>query len=92
MIKEVETLLTNGIKPEQLKFYGLEYKYVTEFLEGELEFNDMYQKLNSAIHLFAKKQMTWFRRMEKQGVKIFWLEERLSLNKKIEMIVDDLNV
>lgn len=91
MIKEVETLLNNGITPEQLKFYGLEYKYVTEFLTGELDFNDMYQKLNSAIHTFAKKQMTWFRRMEKQGYNIQWIDHKKSSNQKIEFIQNQIN-
>lgn len=90
MLKEVEELLSSGITPEQLKFYGLEYKYVTEFIEGELNFNDMYQKLNTAIHVFAKKQMTWFRRMQKQGTEINWLKDSLSTTQKIKSIREQL--
>ena len=92
MIKEVETLLNKNITPEQLKFYGLEYRFVTEFLMGELEFNDMYQKLNSAIHTFAKKQMTWFRRMEKQGFKINWIDHKKPLSKKLEIILNQTKI
>ncbi len=74
MIEEVEQLLQNGVTFEKLNYFGLEYKFVGLYLKGELNKNDMYQKLNSAIHDFAKRQMTWFRRMEKNGVKIYWIE------------------
>jgi len=74
MIEEVETLIKNGITPERLKLFGLEYKFITMYLSGELNYNDMFQKLNSAIHKFAKRQMTWFRKMEREGIKIFWFE------------------
>jgi len=73
MIEEVETLINQGISYEKLVFLGLEYKYIALYLKGELNYNDMFQKLNSAIHNFAKRQMTWFRKMEKEGVKIFWI-------------------
>ena len=86
LVKEVETLLTKGVTTEQLKLYGLEYRFVTEFIEGELNFNDMYQKLNSAIHLFAKKQMTWFRKMQRQGISIHWLHTETSIEEKISTI------
>ena len=55
-------------------FFGLEYKYIAFYLKGKLNYNDMLQKLNSAIHSFAKRQMTWFRKMEKEGVRINWVE------------------
>jgi len=74
MIEEVQLLLDKGISIERLKMYGLEYKYVTLFLTGELTYNQMFTLLNTAIHQFAKRQMTWFRRMENKGVQIFWLE------------------
>lgn len=74
MIDEVQRLLDAGITPERLDAYGLEYRYVSRFLRGELNRNDMFQKLNSAIHDFAKRQETWFRRMEKHGVEIHWLD------------------
>lgn len=75
MIDEVERLISEGVTYERLKLFGLEYKFISSYLAGELNYNDMYQKLNSAIHSFAKRQMTWFRKMEKEGVKIHWIEK-----------------
>jgi len=72
MIEEVEELLRKGVSLEKLNYFGLEYKYVSQYIDGKLNYNDMFQKLNSAIHNFAKRQMTWFRKMEKEGVKINW--------------------
>ena len=69
MIEEVEKLLTKGISYEKMEFFGLEYKYIGLYLKKELDYNDMFQTLNSAIHKFAKKQMTWFRKMEKEGIR-----------------------
>lgn len=74
MIEEVENLLKEGVTFEKLNFFGLEYKYIGMYLKNELTYNDMYQKLNSAIHDFAKRQMTWFRKMEKEGVNIHWID------------------
>ena len=74
MIKEVETLIRSGITKEKLEFFGLEYKFVSRYLAGELNYNDMFQKLNSAIHSFAKRQMTWFRKMEREGININWID------------------
>jgi len=74
MIDEVRLLLDEGVPVERLKRFGLEYRFVTQFLLGELNYNDMYQKLNSAIHKFAKRQMTWFRKMEREGVEINWMK------------------
>jgi tRNA dimethylallyltransferase len=72
MIEEVKTLLQKGITHEKLNFFGLEYKFISLHLKGELNYNDMFQKLDSSIHTFAKKQMTWFRKMEREGVEINW--------------------
>ena len=72
MIDEVKTLLQKGITHEKLNFFGLEYKFISLHLKGELNYNDMFQKLNSSIHTFAKRQMTWFRKMEREGVEINW--------------------
>jgi len=72
MIEEVKNLLRSGISPKKLDYFGLEYRYISRYLNGEINYNDMFQKLNSGIHQFAKKQMTWFRKMEREGVKIFW--------------------
>jgi tRNA dimethylallyltransferase len=74
MIDEVENLLSMGISHDKLLFFGLEYKFISLYLRNELNYNDMYQKLNSAIHSFAKRQMTWFRKMEREGIKINWFD------------------
>jgi tRNA dimethylallyltransferase len=74
MIEEVERLISEGITHDKLHFFGLEYKYVSLYLQNQLNYNDMYQKLNSAIHNFAKRQMTWFRKMEREGTRIKWIE------------------
>ncbi|MBA4250418.1 MAG: tRNA (adenosine(37)-N6)-dimethylallyltransferase MiaA [Chlorobiaceae bacterium] len=74
MIEEVKELLTTGVSHDKLKFFGLEYKFISLFLQNQLNYNDMFQKLNSAIYAFAKRQMTWFRKMEKAGIKINWIE------------------
>ena len=73
LIEEVAALHSNGVSYDALEYYGLEYRLVAQHLQGRLNRNDMFQKLNSAIHQFAKRQETWFRRMEKQGVTIHWL-------------------
>jgi tRNA dimethylallyltransferase len=73
LIEEVESLLKNGITPERLNYFGLEYKFIGQFLNGTLNKNDMFQKLNTSIHQFSKRQMTFFRRMEKRGIKINWI-------------------
>ena len=75
MIDEVERLHEQGISWEKLDFFGLEYRFIARHLKGELSYNDMYQKLNSAIHYFAKQQEKWFRRMERSGLQIHWLEQ-----------------
>lgn len=72
MIEEVQELLRQGISMEKLSYFGLEYKFVSQYIDGKLKYNDMFQKLNSAIQSFAKRQMTWFRKMEREGVKINW--------------------
>ena len=74
MIEEVQQLHAAGVPFEQLEFYGLEYRFLARHLKGELSRNDMFQKLNSAIHDFAKKQENWFRRMQSHGTLIHWLE------------------
>ena len=74
MIEEVERLINSGISHEKLRFFGLEYKFLSMYLTGELNYNDMYQKLASAIIQFSKRQMTWFRKMENGGIKIHWLK------------------
>lgn len=78
MVDEVKTLLDSGITPEQLIYYGLEYKYLTLYLTGEMKYEEMVRGLEIAIHQFAKRQMTWFRGMEKRGVDICWVDATLS--------------
>ena len=74
MIEEVEKLHAAGVSWKKLDYYGLEYRFIAQHLQGKLNRNDMTQKLNSAIHQFAKRQETWFRRMERQGTRIHWLD------------------
>ena len=84
MIDEVKQLMENGVSADRLLFYGLEYKYITLHLKGELSYSQMVNLLNTAIHQFAKRQMTWFRRMEKKGVRIYWLEGENGLEANID--------
>jgi len=86
MLDEIKSLLASGLKPEQLEFYGLEYKFLTQHITGELSYDEMFRLLNTAIHQFAKRQMTWFRRMEKKGVQIIWIDGKLPVADKIEAI------
>ena len=74
MVEEIRGLLDSGVPAETLISYGLEYKYVTLYLQGQLSYEDMREKLATAIHQFAKRQMTWFRGMERSGVRIHWVE------------------
>lgn len=86
MIEEVKQLLKQGIAPEDLIYYGLEYKFVTEHIIGKLSYDEMVRQLEIAIHQFAKRQMTWFRGMERRGIKINWINASLPMEEKIEMI------
>lgn len=88
MIEEVKELLEQGISTEKLIYYGLEYKFITEYLLGTLEYNTMVERLNIAIHQFAKRQMTFFRKMERDGMKIHWLDALLPTEKLIEIILN----
>ena len=74
LIAEVEQLHAQGVNWETLYFYGLEYRFIAQYLQGQLSKNDCFQKLNSAIHQFSKKQDTWLRRLERNGTKIHWLD------------------
>jgi tRNA dimethylallyltransferase len=86
MVAEVEELLNKGIKPEKLDFYGLEYRYLTRFQTGQITYEEMFSQLNTAIHQFAKRQMTWFRRMERKGFRIHWLAGEMEMEEKIRTI------
>lgn len=87
MIDEVRRLLDSGIAPDDLIYYGLEYKYVTLYLTGQLTYDDMFRQLETAIHQFAKRQMTWFRGMERRGFTIHWLPWSMPDNEKVEQIL-----
>ncbi len=84
MVDEVRGLAESGVKMDDLLYYGLEYKYIALYLKNELTWEQMFEKLNTAIHQFAKRQMTWFRKMERNGWDIYWLAGNLPMNKKIE--------
>jgi len=88
MIEEVQSLLDKGISPEDLIYYGLEYKYVTQYLLKELSYNEMYAQLEIAIHQFAKRQMTWFRGMEKRGSLIHWIDGTLPDKEKVNKVME----
>lgn len=88
MIEEVRALLDEGIKADDLIYYGLEYKFVTEYLTGQLSYDEMFQCLEIAIHQFAKRQMTWFRGMERRGFKIHWIDASLPMEQKVEKILE----
>ena len=83
MIDEVKSLLDSGVPAETLIYYGLEYKFITQHLLGELTYNEMFIGLETAIHQFSKRQMTWFRRMEKNGTIIHWLDGYMSMEEKL---------
>ena len=91
MLQEVQSLLDEGIAPEDLIYYGLEYKYMTQHLTGQITFDEMYKGLETAIHQFAKRQMTWFRGMERRGFHIHWIDALTSTDEKIEIVKSLLN-
>lgn len=88
MVNEVEQLIKKGVHPDKLKFYGLEYKLITQYLLGELSYDEMFRQLNIAIHQFAKRQATWFRKMERNGFKINWIDGNLSLAEKVNFVMN----
>ena len=87
MIDEVKGLLAEGIPPEDLIYYGLEYKFVTEYITGRLTYDEMFTRLEIAIHQFAKRQMTWFRGMERRGFTIHWIDATLPTDEKVRQIL-----
>ena len=91
MVEEVRGLLAEGIPAENLIYYGLEYKFLTQYAIGELTYEEMFQQLETAIHQFAKRQMTWFRGMERRGFTIHWLDATLSMEEKLEQIINWIN-
>lgn len=87
MIDEIRALINEGINPDDLIYYGLEYKFVTEYVIGNLSYNEMFSQLEIAIHQFAKRQMTWFRGMERRGFNIHWIDATLPTEEKIDKIL-----
>lgn len=88
MVDEVKALLKEGINPDDLIYYGLEYKYLTLYVVGKLSYDEMFSQLEIAIHQFAKRQMTWFRGMERRGFQIHWIDAEAPLNENVERIID----
>ena len=86
MADEIRRIIDSGVAPEELIYYGLEYKYVTEYVIGQRDFEETFRLLEIAIHQFAKRQMTWFRGMERRGVKIHWIDSQLPMEEKINEI------
>ncbi len=87
MVDEVRRILSNGVAPEDLIYYGLEYKFLTLYIIGKLTYEEMVSQLEIAIHQFAKRQMTWFRGMERRGCTIHWLDATLPMADKVEQIM-----
>ena len=87
MVEEVKALLDEGIPADDLIYYGLEYKFVTEYLIGKTTYEEMFQRLEIAIHQFAKRQMTWFRGMERRGFTIHWIEAMQPMEEKVKQIM-----
>lgn len=91
MVEEVRSILTTGVQPDDLIYYGLEYKYLTLYVIGQLTYDEMVSQLEIAIHQFAKRQMTYFRGMERRGVPIHWIDATLSTEEKVEQICSMLS-
>ena len=91
MVDEVRGLLAEGIPAENLIYYGLEYKFLTQYAIGEISYDEMFLQLEPAIHQFAKRQMTWFRGMERRGFTIHWLDATLPMEEKTEQIINLIN-
>jgi tRNA dimethylallyltransferase len=91
MIEEVKGLLEK-VGPEDLMYYGLEYKYLTLYCTGKISYEELFSRLNTAIHQFAKRQMTWFRKMERDGHQINWIEGGLDMDDKLDFILSKLNI
>ena len=91
MVDEVRDLLAEGIPAENLIYYGLEYKFLTQYAIGEISYDEMFLQLETAIHQFAKRQMTWFRGMERRGFTIHWLDATLPMEEKTEQIINLIN-
>lgn len=87
MVEEVRALLNSGIAADDLIYYGLEYKFITEYIIGKLTYEEMFRQLEIAIHQFAKRQMTWFRGMERRGTTIHWVDASLPMSEKLKEVL-----
>ncbi|MBR0502449.1 MAG: tRNA (adenosine(37)-N6)-dimethylallyltransferase MiaA [Paludibacteraceae bacterium] len=90
MVEEVRRILESGVTSEDMIYYGLEYKYITNYIIGNLTYEQMVSELEIAIHQFAKRQMTWFRGMERRGFTIHWIDSQLPMNEKVDRVMDML--
>lgn len=91
MCDEMRSLIDGGVNPDDLIYYGLEYKFVTEYVVGRTSYEEMFRQLEIAIHQFAKRQMTWFRGMERRGYTIHWIDAAQSMDEKVEAIMSLMN-
>lgn len=91
MCDEIRSLIDGGVNPDDLIYYGLEYKFVTEYVVGRTSYEDMFRQLEIAIHQFAKRQMTWFRGMERRGYTIHWIDAAQPMDEKVEAILSLMN-
>lgn len=91
MCDEIRSLIDGGVNPDDLIYYGLEYKFVTEYVVGRTSYEEMFRQLEIAIHQFAKRQMTWFRGMERRGYTIHWIDADQSMDEKVEAIMSLMN-
>ena len=88
MVDEVRRILDSGVAPEDLIYYGLEYKFLTLYIIGQLTYDEMVAQLNVAIHQFAKRQMTWFRKMERDGFDIRWLDAGMPMDERVGQVME----
>ena len=91
MCDEIRSLIDGGVNPDDLIYYGLEYKFVTEYVVGRTSYEEMFRQLEIAIHQFAKRQMTWFRGVERRGYTIHWIDAAQSMDEKVEAIMSLMN-
>lgn len=91
MCDEIRSLIDGGVNPDDLIYYGLEYKFVTEYVVGKTSYEEMFRQIEIAIHQFAKRQMTWFRGMERRGYTIHWIDAAQSMDEKVEAIMSLMN-
>lgn len=86
LIEEAKAIIDSGVSYQDLEYYGLEYKFLTWYLQGKISYDELFIQLNTAIHQFSKRQMTWFRKMEKDGTKIIWIDGNLNMTEKVKFI------